>query len=195
MVMTASTMRLPLAAPAPPFRLPDTSGRLVSLDDFAGRKALLVAFICNHCPFVVHVRSEFAKLAREAEAKGVGVVGINSNDVAAYPGDSPEKMREEVKRAGYSFPYLFDETQEVAKSYGAACTPDFFLFDSKRRLFYRGRMDDSTPGNDRKVTGADLRAAIDAVLAGAAPSPDAKPSIGCNIKWKPGNAPAYFQPG
>jgi len=194
MVKTASTLKLPLGSPPPAFSLPDTNGKTVSLADFAGKKALLVAFICNHCPFVVHVRTELAKLAREAQSKGVGVVGINSNDVAAYPDDSPERMRDEVKKAGYSFPYLFDETQAVAKAYGAACTPDFFLFDAKGKLFYRGRMDDSTPGNDRPLTGADLRAAIDGVLAGAAPSREGKPSLGCNIKWKPGNAPDYFSP-
>ncbi len=193
MVQTMSTMRLELGTAAPDFRLKDTGKRTVSLADFGGKKALLVAFICNHCPFVKHVRSEFAKLAKDAQGKGVAVVGINSNDVAAYPDDSPEKMRSEVKAAGYTFPYLFDATQDVAKAYRAACTPDFFLFDGSGKLFYRGRMDDSTPGNGKPVTGADLRAALEAVLGGR-PRPEGQSaSVGCNIKWKPGNEPEYFR--
>ncbi|HOA52167.1 MAG: thioredoxin family protein [Thermogutta sp.] len=192
MVRTASTMMLPLGAPAPNFSLPDTEGRIVRLSDFRGAPALLVAFMCNHCPYVKHVADHLAALAKEYQAKGVAVVGINSNDVENYPEDSPEKMREEVALRGYTFPYLFDETQEVAKRYGAACTPDFFLFDKEQRLVYRGQLDDSRPNNGIPVTGKDLRAALDAVLAGQPVSPDQKPSLGCNIKWKPGNAPDYF---
>ena len=192
MVRTASTMMLPLGAPAPNFSLPDTDGRIVRLSDFRGAPALLVAFMCNHCPYVKHVADHLAALAKEYQAKGVAVVGINSNDVENYPEDSPEKMREEVALRGYTFPYLFDETQEVAKRYGAACTPDFFLFDKEQRLVYRGQLDDSRPNNGIPVTGKDLRAALDAVLAGQPVSPDQKPSLGCNIKWKPGNAPDYF---
>src|SRR5262249_28390329 len=160
---------------------PDTEGRPVALADFAAKKALLVAFLCNHCPFVKHVRGDFAKLARDYAARGVAVVGINSNDVEAYPDDSPAKMKDEERSAGYSFPYLFDATQSVAKAYLAACTPDFFVFGADRKLFYRGRLDDSTPGNGRPVTGQDLRAALDAVLAGAPAPKDQKPSVGCNI--------------
>jgi len=191
MAETPSTM-LPLGTPAPDFCLPDTSGKMVSLRDFENAPALLVMFICNHCPFVKHIRKALADFAREYQAKGLAIVGINSNDVVKYPEDSPEKMAEEVRDAGYVFPYLFDETQEVAKAYRAACTPDFFLFDRDRRLVYRGQFDDSRPSNDRPVTGADLRVAVDAVLEGRPVSPDQKPSIGCNIKWKPGNEPDYF---
>lgn len=183
---------LPLGTPAPDFRLPDTRGRLVSRDDFKDCPALLVIFLCNHCPYVQHIRSALAQLAREYIPRGVGIVGINSNDVERYPDDSPAKMAEEVRKAGYIFPYLFDETQEVAKAYRAACTPDFYLFDRERRLVYRGQFDDSRPGNGIPVTGKDLRAALDAVLAGKPVSPDQKPSMGCNIKWKPGNEPDYF---
>ncbi len=189
MALTPSTMT-PLGTPAPDFRLPDTDGKFVSLQDFAGSPVLLVAFICNHCPYVKHVRSAFARLAREYQAKGVAVVGINSNDAAAYPDDSPSKMKEEKVAAGYTFPYLFDESQEAARAYRAACTPDFFVFDKERRLVYRGQMDASRPGNGKPSDGADLRAALDAVLAGRLPAPEQVPSIGCNIKWKPGNEPA-----
>ncbi len=192
MVRTASTMMLPLGAQAPDFALPDTDGRIVRLADFRGAPALLVIFMCNHCPYVKHVADHLAALVKEYQAKGVAVVGINANDVENYPDDSPEKMREEVALRGYTFPYLFDETQEVAKRYGAACTPDFFLFDNEQRLVYRGQLDDSRPNNGIPVTGRDLRAALDAVLAGQPVSPDQKPSLGCNIKWKPGNEPAYF---
>jgi len=191
MVATNSTM-LPLGTSAPPFRLADTKGRPVSLDDFRGAPALLVVFMCNHCPYVKHIRGGLAKLARDYRPRGVAVVGINSNDVANYPADSPSKMAEEAAAAGYSFPYLYDESQEVAKSYKAACTPDFFLFDQHQRLVYRGQLDDSRPGNGLPVTGKDLRAALDAVLAGQPISPHQKPSIGCNIKWKPGNEPEFF---
>ena len=183
---------LPLGTRAPGFRLPDTKGKLVSLDNFKDAPALLVVFMCNHCPFVKHIRSKFAELAKEYQGRGVGIVGINSNDVQFNPDDRPEKMAEEVKQAGYVFPYLFDETQEVAKAYRAACTPDMFLFDRGKRLVYRGQFDDSRPGNGLPVTGADLRAAIDAVLAGHPVPANQKPSIGCNIKWKSGNEPDYF---
>jgi peroxiredoxin len=184
---------LPLGTPAPDFRLTNAvDGKLVSLADFRGAKALLVAFICNHCPFVKHVAAGLAQLAKEYQAKGVAIVGINSNDVAAHPDDAPEKMAEEAKRRGYTFPYLFDETQAVAKAYRAACTPDFFLFDPSLRLVYRGQLDSSRPDSGVPVTGGDLRAALDAVLAGKAPADDQKPSIGCNIKWKAGNEPDYY---
>src|SRR5262245_51352943 len=190
MVATNSTM-LALGTPAPNFTLPDTSGRPVSLADFKTTPALPVAFICNHCPYVKHLRTGFAKLARDYQQRGVGIVAISSNDVANYPADSPAKMAEEARSAGYTFPYLYDESQAVAKAYHAACTPDFFLFDGKQRLVYRGQFDDSRPGNAVPVTGKDLRAALDAALAGQAPSALQKPSIGCNIKWKPGNEPDY----
>lgn len=191
MALTPSTMPA-LESTAPEFRLPDTEGRMVALSDFKDAPALLVVFMCNHCPYVKHIRGELARLAREYQAKGVAVVGINSNDAARYPDDSPERMREEVRQAGYTFPYLYDETQEVAKAYRAACTPDFFLFDKQRRLFYRGQFDDSRPGNDKPVTGSDLRAALDALLAGRPAPAEQKPSAGCNIKWKPGNEPEYY---
>jgi peroxiredoxin len=173
-----------LGSAAPSFRLSDPSGRVHALDDFAGAPALLVAFICNHCPYVKHIRAELAAFARDYSARGLAVVAINSNDVRAYPDDRPEMMAKEAREAGYVFPYLFDETQEVARAYGAACTPDFFLYDRQRRLCYRGQFDDSRPGNGRPVTGADLRAAADAVLAGEPAPLEQKPSIGCNIKWK-----------
>lgn len=192
MVRTASTMMLSLGEKAPDFALPDTEGRVVRLSDFDGAPALLVIFMCNHCPYVKHIADELARFAKEYQAKGVAIVGINSNDVANYPDDSPEKMREEVKLRGYTFPYLYDETQEVAKAYRAACTPDFFLFDKEHRLVYRGQFDDSRPSNGVPVTGKDLRAALDAVLSGKPVPPDQKPSLGCNIKWKPGNEPEYF---
>ena len=190
MAATPSTM-LPLGTKAPHFRLPDPQGKLVSLDDLKDAPALLVAFICNHCPFVQHIRVGLATLAKEYQAKGVGIVGINSNDLGISPGDSPEKMAEEVKQFGYVFPYLFDETQEVAKAYHAACTPDIFLFDRAGSLVYRGQFDSSRPGNGIPVTGADLRAALDKVLAGQPVPTDQKASIGCNIKWRSGNEPNY----
>ena len=190
MVKTASTM-LPLGTLAPDFSLPNVDGRLMSLKDFPNVKGLLVAFICNHCPFVIHIRAEFAKFAREYQANGIAVVAINSNDVAAHPSDSPEKMKAEVESVGYSFPYLFDETQATAKAYRAACTPDLFLFDGNKQLVYRGQFDDSRPSNGIPVTGSHLRAACDAVLAGQAID-EQRASIGCNIKWRPGNEPNYF---
>jgi len=178
---------------APEFALPEpASGRVLSLDDFADARGLLVAFWCNHCPFVKHVRDAFVDFARRAQERGVAVVAINANDADAYPDDAPEAMAREAAAAGYSFPYLFDESQEVAKAYGAACTPDFFLFDGARRLYYRGQFDASRPGNDVPVTGEDLERAVDALLAGE-PAPEPQlPSVGCNIKWRPGNEPAYF---
>jgi peroxiredoxin len=191
MVKTASTM-LPLGTHAPDFSLPDVQGNQVSLSDFSKSPALLVAFICNHCPYVKHIADGLSILAKEYQQRGVAVVGINANDVANYPDDSPEKMSEESKMRGYTFPYLYDETQEVAKAYGAACTPDFYVFDQNRKLVYRGQMDSSRPNSGIPVTGADLRAALDATLAGKPVSDSQKPSIGCNIKWKPGNEPPYF---
>jgi peroxiredoxin len=191
MALTPSTM-LPLGTAAPDFKLPDTNGKMVSLADFEDRAALLVMFICNHCPYVKHIRAGLAQLARDYVPRGVGIVGINSNDVANYPEDSPARMKEEVRAAGYIFPYLYDESQAVAKAYRAACTPDIYLFDKNRKLVYRGQFDDSRPGNGIPVTGKDLRAALDAVLAGRPVPPDQKPSIGCNIKWKAGNEPDYF---
>ncbi len=191
MAAVNSTM-LPLGTMAPDFRLPDPGGKSVSLSDFKGAPALLVAFLCNHCPYVKHLRSGLAQLARDYQSRGVAVVGISSNDVANYPADSPEKMAEEARAAGYVFPYLYDASQSVAKAYRAACTPDLYLFDGNQRLVYRGQFDDSRPGNGIPVTGKDLRAAIDAVLSGKPVSPAQRPSIGCNIKWKPGNEPEYF---
>jgi peroxiredoxin len=182
---------LALGTRAPDFSLPDHDGKRHSLQDFAAAPALLVAFICSHCPFVRHVRAEFAAFARDYRARGLAVVAINSNDLVAYPQDGPDAMRAEAAELGYEFPYLVDATQEVAKAYRAACTPDFFLFDAQRRLVYRGQFDDSRPGNGRPVTGADLRAAVDQTLAGRAPGPDQLPSLGCNIKWRPGNEPDY----
>jgi len=191
MALTPSTM-LPLGTAAPEFKLPDTNGKIVSLADFQAQAALLVVFMCNHCPYVVHVRAGLAQFARDYAAKSVGIVGINSNDAKNYPADSPAKMKDEVKTAGYIFPYLYDETQAVAKKYRAACTPDIFLFDRGRRLVYRGQFDASRPGNGIPVTGKDLRAALDAVLAGKSTSEFQVASIGCNIKWKTGNEPDYF---
>ncbi len=191
MAATPSTMP-PLGMSPPDFDLPDPDGKHHALSDFEGASGLLVAFICNHCPYVQHIRKELGAFGREYQGKGLAVVAIASNDLAQYPQDGPEGMREEAEDGGYTFPYLFDETQEVAKAYQAACTPDFFLFDAHRKLVYRGQFDDSRPGNDLPVTGKDLRAAADAVLAGRPVPEEQRSSIGCNIKWKPGNAPAYF---
>ncbi len=193
MVLTPSTMRLPLGTAAPAFELPDPDGKLHSLDDFAGRPALLVAFICNHCPYVKHIAPAFARLAREYLERGVGIVAINSNDYEHYADDAPAKMKDEIAARGYPFPYLVDESQTVAKAYHAACTPDFYLFDKDHKLVYRGQMDASRPGNNLPVTGKDIREAIDAVLAGRAVSQEQRASMGCNIKWRPGNEPDYFR--
>ncbi len=191
--MTAvnSTM-LELGTSAPDFVLPDAHGKQYRLADFADAEALVVAFICNHCPFVKHLRKELAAFGRDCAAKNVAMVAINANDIVAHPADAPEHMRDEVKNFGYVFPYLYDESQEIAKIYRAACTPDFYLFDEDRKLVYRGQFDGSRPSSDLAVTGRDLRAAVDGLLAGRAPIADQTPSIGCNIKWKPGNEPAYY---
>ncbi len=191
MVLTPSTM-LPLGTKAPDFSLPNVDGQSVSLADFSGAKALLVVFMCNHCPYVIHVAPELAKLAAEYQGKGVAVVGINANDAATHPADSPEQMVHEVDSRGYTFPYLFDETQDVAKAYHAACTPDFYVFDKEQKLVYRGQLDSSRPNSGVPLSGNDLRGALDAVLAGKPVSSDQKPSIGCNIKWKAGGEPDYF---
>ena len=192
MVLTPSTM-LPIGTPAPAFSLPDTNGKTVSIDDYKDAPALLVMFICNHCPYVRYIRHVIASLMKEYQEKGVGIVGINSNDMETYPEDSPKMMKREAEKNGYTFPYLYDETQEVAKAYRAACTPEFYLFDKDRKLVYRGQMDNSRPGNNIPVTGKDLRAAMDAVLEGRAVPEEQKASVGCNIKWKQGNAPDYFR--
>lgn len=189
MAETPSYM-LPLNTKAPDFRLPDVvSGREVSLSDFAGKKAVLIMFICRHCPYVVHVKEEIARIGRDYDRPDVGILAISSNDVSNYPDDAPPRLKAMAEELGFTFPFCFDESQEAAKAYKAACTPDFFLFDGEGELAYRGQLDDSRPGNDKPVTGRDLRAALDAVLAGKAPNPDQKPSLGCNIKWKPGNGP------
>jgi thiol-disulfide isomerase/thioredoxin len=190
MTATPSTM-LELGTRVPPFSLPDLDGRLVSSDMLAGRP-LLVAFLCPHCPFVRHVRQEFGRFAREYQRRGLAIVGVNSNDEQAFPEDGVEGMRLEAQAAGYDFPYLRDATQDVAKAYKAACTPDLFLFDRTGALVYRGQFDDSRPRSAVPVTGADLRAAADAVLDGRPVPHPQRPSLGCNIKWKPGNAPDYF---
>jgi thiol-disulfide isomerase/thioredoxin len=192
MAQTPSTM-LELSTLAPDFSLLEpATGKKVAFSDFRGAAALLVIFICNHCPYVKHIRYALAAFAREYQPKGLAVVAINANDVSNYPDDSPEKMIEEVKQVGYPFPYLYDETQEVAKAYQAACTPDLYLFDAGRKLVYRGQFDDSRPGNNLPVTGSSLRAAVDALLVGRPIAGEQKPSLGCNIKWKPGNEPSYY---
>jgi peroxiredoxin len=190
MSLTPSTM-LPLGTVAPGFRLSDTDGKTVSLEDFKGAPALLVAFICNHCPYVKHVRHELARLGKEYQGKGAAVVGISSNDVITHPDDSPKMMAKEKAEVSYTFPYLYDESQQVAIAYKAACTPDFYVFDKDQKLVYRGQLDGSRPGNPIPVTGKDLRSALDAALAGKPVSDDQRPSIGCNIKWKRGNEPDY----
>lgn len=191
MALTPSTM-LPLGTDAPDFSLPDTRGHRVSLQDFQDYSALLVVFLCNHCPYVLHLRAGLAAFAREYQPRGLAIVGINANDASNYPADSPEKMADEITLAGYTFPYLYDEAQSVAKAYRAACTPDFFLFGQDRKLVYRGQFDDSRPGKADPVTGRDLRIATDAVLAQAQLPMEQIPSMGCNIKWKRGNEPDYF---
>jgi thioredoxin-related protein len=191
MAETASTM-LELGSLAPDFSLADTNGKNVIRDAAMGERGLLMIFMCNHCPYVIHLREELARLGKDYMAKGFGVVAVNANDVETHPDDSPKKMAQEVKKSGYTFAYLYDETQEVAKAYHAACTPDFFLFDQNKKLVYRGQLDDSRPGNGQPVTGEDLRGAMDALLAGGPISSKQIPSMGCNIKWKAGNAPDYF---
>lgn len=192
MSSTLSTM-LELGTKAPEFNLPDvTTGDQISLGSFKGEKALLVIFMCNHCPYVKHIRSAMVELANEYMKRGVGVVAISSNDVQKYPDDSPEKMAEEAEQYNYPFSYLYDESQEVAKAYRAACTPDFFLFDENMQLVYRGQFDESRPGNDKPVAGEDLRKALDLLLEEGETVETQKPSMGCNIKWKPGNEPDYF---
>jgi peroxiredoxin len=183
---------LSLGTVAPDFSLPNVDGRIMSFADAAGSRGTVVMFICNHCPFVKHVADQLAALGRDCLGQGVGVVAISANDVSLHPADSPEQMVREAEDRGYLFPYLYDETQEVAKDYHAACTPDFYLFDADRKLVYRGQFDASRPGNGIPVTGRDLRAAIAALLAGQPPVGDQIPSLGCNIKWKAGNEPPYF---
>jgi peroxiredoxin len=185
---------LPLGTAAPDFELPNVDGSMVSLADAAGPRGTVVMFICNHCPFVKHVADQLAVIGRDFLPRGVGIVAISSNDVSSHPADSPEQMVREVEERGYLFPYLYDETQEVARAYHAACTPDFFLFDAGKRLVYRGQLDASRPGNGIPVSGGDLRAAIESLLSGRPPLAEQVPSIGCNIKWRPGNEPAYFNP-
>jgi len=190
MALTPSTM-LKLGTPAPDFSLPSTQGKTVSLSDMSGAAALLVMFLCNHCPYVLHVRDLLAELVKEYQPRGLYAVGISANDVGAYPADGFEEMKAFARASTFSFPYLYDESQEVAKAYQAACTPDFFLFDAARTLAYRGQLDGSRPGNSVPLTGANLRAALEAVLAGRKADPKQLPSMGCNIKWKPGEAPKY----
>jgi len=192
-MVAVNSQMLGLGTEAPSFRLPSATGGLTSIEDFQDASALLVMFICNHCPFVKHVRDELVKLANDYQARGVAVVAINSNDWSTYPDDSPEMMEKEAQEYGYPFAYLYDETQEVAKAYQAACTPDFFLFDAERRLAYRGQLDDSRPGNQVPVSGKDLRGALEKILEGKPVSDQQRPSLGCNIKWRPGNEPDYFK--
>ena len=187
------SMMLDLGTPMPSFSLPDFNGHMVSDADVKGSNALLVAFICKHCPFVRHIRNEFARFATEYQARGLAVIAIASNDTKEFPEDGPEGMKEEAAEAGYTFPYLFDEKQLVARAFKAACTPDLFLFDGQRRLYYRGQFDGSRPKNNVPVNGADLRAAADALLAGEPAPAVQRPSLGCNIKWSPGNAPEYYK--
>jgi len=192
MALTPSTM-LALGNKAVAFNLTDAvSGKDITLDDIRGKSATLVMFICNHCPYVVHIRESLAKLGNEYVEKGIGVVAISSNDAKKYPDDSPEQLKAMAKKFKFQFPFLYDQSQEVAKAYQAACTPDFFLYDKDLKLVYRGQFDESRPGNDKPITGQDLRTALDSVLAGKTPDPNQQPSMGCNIKWKPGNEPVYF---
>lgn len=191
MALTASTM-LSLGTQAPDFQLPDVvSGEKISLSTFAGKKALLIMFICKHCPFVKHVQDELAQLGKDYVNRDVGIVGISANDVKNYPDDAPEQLKAMATDLALPFPICYDESQETAKAYTAACTPDFFLFDANQQLVYRGQLDDSRPSNGKPVTGSDLRVALDAVLADQSVNPEQKPSIGCNIKWKAGNEPRY----
>jgi peroxiredoxin len=191
--MAVTSTMMPLGTKTPDFELTDTvSGKTVSTTDFADKRALLVMFICNHCPYVKHVRDELARLGKDYENSDLGIVAISSNDIQEYPSDSPEEMKAEAERYGYVFPYLYDEDQSVAAAYTAMCTPDFFLFDSDRTLVYRGRLDGSRPNTGVPVTGEDLRSAIEATLRGEPVSEEQYPSMGCSIKWKTGNTPAYF---
>ena len=191
MAKTPSTM-LPLGTQAPDFSLVDVvSNQSFTLETFKGKKALLVAFICVHCPYVKHVREEIARIGRDYQDKDIGIIAISSNDITQYPEDAPESMKQMAQELGFTFPFCYDETQEVAKAYHAACTPDFFLFDKDRKLVYRGQLDDSRPESGIPVSGRDLRAAIDAILIGQPVNPNQKPSLGCNIKWKVGNEPGY----
>ncbi len=190
MVVTASQMPA-LGMAIPEFNLPDTEGKTVSVGHFANAPAVLVIFLCNHCPYVNHVLNTLVEIVKQYQAKGLAVVGINSNDVVSFPEDRPEMMKQRARQAQFTFPYLFDRTQMVARAYKAACTPDFFLFDKQRRLVYRGQMDDSRPGNNIPVTGADLTDAVNAVLAGKQVTSVQKPSMGCNIKWRKANEPEY----
>ncbi len=190
--MAEKSVMLPLGMSAPPFELRDVvSGQVCSLDSFIGKSALLVMFLCRHCPYVLHIQAEIAKLGQDYAETGLGIVGISSNDPGHYPDDAPERLKEMAERLVLRFPFCFDETQEVAKAYKAACTPDFYLFDGERRLVYRGQFDDSRPGTNKPVTGSDLRGAIDAVLGGKPVDRNQKASIGCSIKWKPGQAPSH----
>lgn len=191
--MAMASVMLPLGTPAPAFALRDVvSGQVCSLDSFAGKMALLVMFICRHCPYVQHIEHELAKIGRDYRNTTLGIVAISSNDPTQYPDDAPQRLKEMAERLGFTFPFCIDETQEAAKAYRAACTPDFYLFNQERRLVYRGQFDDSRPGNNKSVTGRDLRAAIESALAGKPIDNDQKASIGCSIKWKPGNAPSYL---
>ena len=193
MALTESTMLLELGTQAPDFRLPDVvSGKTISPETYAGTPALLITFICRHCPYVQHIKQELARLGNDYLPKGTAIVAISANDATNYPDDAPAQLKAMAVAEGFTFPFCYDESQAVAKQYTAACTPDFFLFDRDRRLVYRGQIDDSRPGNNKPVTGRDLRAALDAVLAGTPVSPKQTPSIGCNIKWKPGHAPTYY---
>ncbi|MBI4341921.1 MAG: thioredoxin family protein [Candidatus Omnitrophica bacterium] len=192
MALTPSTM-LALGTTAPDFALPEVvTGKTISLSTFAGKRALLVMFICRHCPYVQHVKAQLARLGTDYAGKDVGIVAISSNDAVHYPDDAPQPLKAMAQAEGFVFPLCYDESQAVAQAYTAACTPDFFLFDANRILIYRGQLDDSRPGNGKPVTGRDLRAALDAALAGRPVKPDQQPSIGCNIKWKQGREPAYF---
>ncbi len=192
MALTPSTM-LPLGTPAPNFSLPDVlTGKTLALKDFADKRGLLIMFICQHCPYVQHIKEELTRLGRDYAAKDVALVGISSNDATHYPEDAPAELKKFAHKENFRFAFLYDESQEVAKAYTAACTPDFFLFNKERKLIYRGQLDDSRPGNGKNITGKDLRAALDAFLAGQAIAVDQKPSIGCNIKWKTGSEPSYF---
>lgn len=192
--MAVESVMLPLGSPLPPFSLRDVvSGQIYSPASFAEKPALLVMFICRHCPYVQHVQEGIARIGRDYADSSLAIVAISSNDPVQYPDDAPDRLKQMAQQLGFLFPFCFDETQEIAKAFKAACTPDFYLFDGQQRLAYRGQLDDSRPGNRVPVTGRDLRAAIDAVLAGKPVAPDQKPSVGCSIKWKPGNTPPYAQ--